>query len=198
MATKEATLGIPYEVDYVQNSVQTEGNGFKVVEPNMRSHAYLYVAAGDKVREIGTHINQYKITNDITSYPVDYKRQIDTVDVNGDWSYFTYTLILMGQNSFNNWAITTGKMQCSGQTFNTIAEYTACNPEWVQAQKDKWEKEIEGPTGREVIMLKDYVYVQDGFHTVEIIKYKDSQHYNSSKHDGVREFTIVTGANNTH
>ena len=68
----------------------------------MRSHAYLYVAAGDKVREIGTHINQYKITNDITSYPVDYKRQIDTVDVNGDWSYFTYTLILMGQNSFNN------------------------------------------------------------------------------------------------
>ena len=169
-----------------------------VVEPNMRSHAYLYVTAGDKVREIGTHINQYKIANDITSYPVDQKRQIDTVDVNGDWSYFTYTLILMGQNSFNNWAITTGKMQCSGQTFNTIAEYTACNPEWVQAQKDKWEKEIEGPTGREVIMLNDYVYVQDGFHTVEIIKCKDSQHYNSAKHDGVREFTIVTGANNTH
>ena len=94
--------------------------------------ATLFIAAGDKVKEHGMHINQYKTTitiNDPAS--TFYKQQIDVFDKHGGWSYFNYTLITLDQTEFNNQALKTGKMECWGQAFNTIAEYTACNLEWV-------------------------------------------------------------------
>ena len=51
------------------------------------------------------HINQYKTTitiDDVTA--VDYKRQIDVDDKNAGRSYFNYTLIVMDQSEFNNFA----------------------------------------------------------------------------------------------
>ena len=155
----------------------------------MRAHAYLFVAAGDKVKEHGMHINQYKTTitiNDPAS--TFYKRQIDVIDENGEWSYFNYSLFTMDQTSFNNWAITTNKMECFGQTFNTIAEYTACNPEWIQAQKDKWVS--QGDSNNKI--LNDFIPVKNGYHIIEVKKYNGIQHYNYAKYDGYRNFTIVT------
>ena len=65
-------MGFYYEVDYVNKNPSSSYNhiitasynsrNFKVAEPNMRAHAYLFVAAGDKVKEHGMHINQYKTT----------------------------------------------------------------------------------------------------------------------------------------
>ena len=118
-------MGFYYEVDYVNKNPSSSYNhiipasynsrNFQVAEPNMRAHAYLFVAAGDKVKEHGMHINQYKTTitiNDPAS--TFYKRQIDVIDENGEWSYFNYSLFTMDQTSFNNWAITTNKMECFG------------------------------------------------------------------------------------
>ncbi|HCV87075.1 MAG TPA: hypothetical protein DGB85_10900, partial [Deltaproteobacteria bacterium] len=191
-------VGFHYEIDYVNTNPSSSHNpasynsrNFQVAEPNMRAHAYLFVAAGDKVKEHGMHINQYKTTitiNDPAS--TFYKRQIDVVDKHGGWSYFNYTLITLDQTEFNNWALKTGKMECWGQAFNTIAEYTACNPEWVQAQKDKWVRDSGGSNNKK--MLNDFIPVKDGYYTIEVKKYRGSQHYNYSKYDGVRNFTIVT------
>ena len=164
---------------------------FQVAEPHIGGLATLFVAAGDKIKEHGMHINQYKTTitiNDPAS--TFYKQQIDVFDKHGGWSYFNYTLITLDQTEFNNWALKTGKMYCWGQAFNTIAEYTACNLEWVQAQKDKWVTDSGGSNNKK--MLNDFIPVKDGYYTIEVKKYRGSQHYNYSKYDGVRNSTIVT------
>ena len=182
-------------MDYVRNASHSynppwyNSRQYKVNEPNMGRLARLIVAAGDKVKEHGMHINQYKTTitiDDVTS--VDYKRQIDVVDKNAGWSYFNYTLIVMDQSEFNNFATRTGRMECFGRTFITIAEYTTCNPEWVQAQKDLWERN----GGDNTKMLNDFIPVKNGYYTIEVKKYRGSQHYNYAKYDGVRNYTIVT------
>ncbi|HCP36441.1 MAG TPA: hypothetical protein DIT98_01240, partial [Verrucomicrobiales bacterium] len=192
----DTKVGFHYSVDYVRNASHSynppsyNSKQYKVNEPNMASFTRLYVAAGDKIKEHGMHINQYKTTitiDDVTS--VDYKRQIDVVDKNGGWSYFNYYIIVMDQSEFNNFAIRTNRMECFGQTFNTIAEYTACNPEWIQNQKDLWDR--QGDEGK-TKLLNDFIPVKDGYYTIEVKKYRGSQHYNYAKYDGVRNYTIVT------
>ena len=191
----DTKIGFHYPMDYVRNANSSynppwyNSRQYKVNEPNMGGLARLIVAAGDKVKEHGMHINQYKTTitiDDVTS--VDYKRQIDVVDKNAGWSYFNYTLIVMDQSEFNNFATRTGRMECFGRTFTTIAEYTTCNPEWVQAQKDLWERN----GGDNTKMLNDFIPVKNGYYTIEVKKYRGSQHYNYAKYDGVRNYTIVT------
>jgi hypothetical protein len=192
----DTKVGFHYSVDYVRNASHSynppsyNSKQYKVNEPNMASFTRLYVAAGDKIKEHGMHINQYKTTitiDDVTS--VDYKRQIDVVDKNGGWSYFNYYIIVMDQSEFNNFAIRTNRMECFGQTFNTIAEYTACNPEWIQNQKDLWDR--QGDEGK-TKLLNDFIPVKDGYYTIEVKKYRGSQHYNYAKYAGVRNYTIVT------
>jgi hypothetical protein len=191
----DTKIGFHYPMDYVRNANSSynppwyNSRQYKVNEPNMGGLTRLIVAAGDKVKEHGMHINQYKTTitiDDVTS--VDYKRQIDVVDKNAGWSYFNYTLIVMDQSEFNNFATRTGRMECFGRTFTTIAEYTTCNPEWVQAQKDLWERN----GGDNTKMLNDFIPVKNGYYTIEVKKYRGSQHYNYAKYDGVRNYTIVT------
>ena len=63
-------------------------------------------------------------------------------------------------------------MECWGQVFNTIAEYTACNLEWVQAQKDKWVTDSGGSNNKK--MLNDFIPVKDGYYTIEVKKYRGS------------------------
>ena len=175
----------------IYNPASYNSRDFQVAEPHMGGLATLFVAAGDKVKEHGMHFNQYKTTitiNDPAS--TFYKQRIDVVDKHGGWSYFNYTLITLDQTEFNNWALKTGKMECWGQAFNTIAEYTACNLEWVQAQKDKWVTDSGGSNNKK--MLNDFIPVKDGYYTIEVKKYRGSQHYNYSKYDGVRNSTIVT------
>ena len=97
----------------IYNPASYNSRNFQVAEPHVGELATLFVAAGDKVKEHGMHINQYKTTitiNDPAS--TFYKRQIDVVDKHGGWSYFNYTLITLDQNEFNNWALKTGKMEC--------------------------------------------------------------------------------------
>ena len=95
----------------------------------------------------------------------------------------------MGQQDMNAFAIRTNRMECWGKTFNTIAEYTACNPEWIQNQKDLWDR--QGDNGQ-TKMLNEIVPVIDGYYHIEVKKFRGSQHYNYAKYDGVRNYTIVT------
>ncbi|MAH63042.1 MAG: hypothetical protein CMN54_06280 [SAR324 cluster bacterium] len=62
-------------------------------------------------------------------------------------------------------------MECFGQTFNMIAEYTACNPEWIQNQKDLWDR--QGDEGK-TKLLNDFISVKDGYYTIEVKKYRGS------------------------
>ena len=193
----DTKIGFHYSVDYILSHLPSNYNPawynsrqYKVAEPNMASSTRLYVAAGDKIKEHGMHINQYKTTitiDDPTS--VNYKRQIDVVDKNGGWSYFNYYIVVMDQREFNNFAIRTNRMECFGKTFNTIAEYTACNPEWIQNQKDLWDR--QGDDGK-TTLLNEIIPVKNGYYTIEVKKYRGSQHYNYAKYDGVRNYTIVT------
>lgn len=87
----------------IYNPASYNSRNFQVAEPHMGGLATLFVAAGDKVKEHGMHINQYKTTitiNDPAS--TFYKRQIDVFDKHGGWSYFNYTLITLDQTEFNN------------------------------------------------------------------------------------------------
>ena len=89
----------------------------------------------------------------------------------------------------NAFAIRTNRMECWGKTFNTIAEYTACNPEWIQNQKDLWDR--QGDNGQ-TKLLNEIIPIKDGYYHIEVKKFRGSQHYNYAKYDGVRNYTIVT------
>ena len=193
----DTKVSFHYSVDYINTNPSSvydpawyNSRNFQVAEPNMASFARLYVTASEKIKEHGMHINQYKTTITIDNVTaVDYKRQIDVVDKNGGWSYFNYYIITMDQHEFNSFAIRTNRMECFGKTFNTIAEYTACNPEWIQNQKDLWNRQGDN---NQTKMLNEIIPMKDGYYHIEVKKYRGSQHYNYAEYDGVRNFTIVT------
>ena len=98
----------------------------------------LIVAVGDKVHQKGQRILQSgdvveQVVNHDNPASLFYKRQLDTVDKDGTWSYFNYTLSTYGQEQVNGWSYSfsdpsLASPECVAKTFNTIAEYAACNP----------------------------------------------------------------------
>ena len=81
-----------------------------------------------------------------------------------------------------------GNSHCVGVDFKTIAEYTACNPDFFQQQKDKWVRDGADKT----VLLNEIVPVRDGYYTIEVKEYTGSQHYNYNVADRYKEFVMVT------
>ena len=165
----------------------------------------------DKIKQVGYTTTGYKTTKthnvgDMTLNGQDMntryghdsvKQQIDTVDENGEWSYFHYFVDRIDQFDRDQWAMKSGNHHCVGVDFKTIAEYTACNPELFQQLKDKWVYDGGAEAALKVTILNEIVPVIDGHYHIEVKEFKGSQHGNSADEvtDRYKEYVMVTQKN---
>ena len=167
----DANVGIWYAYDGITKDPNNyypawfNSNKYKANQFNFA--ARLFVLDDDKIKQVGYTTNGYKTTKThnvgeltlngqdmYTRWGTDsIKQQIDTVDENGEWSYFHYVVDRIDQFDRDQWAMKSGNHHCVGVDFKTIAEYTACNPELFQQLKDKWEYDNGAEAASKVTIL---------------------------------------------
>ncbi|MEC8596407.1 MAG: hypothetical protein VXY74_16575, partial [SAR324 cluster bacterium] len=196
------TVGIWHANDYILTNPNSNydpawwnSKNFQVAHHNYG--ARIILLEDDKIKQHGMHINQYKTTkthnvSDLTlNGHNSVKQQIDIVDKNGGWSYFHYFVDIIDQFDRDQYARQAGNDHCVGVDFKTIAEYTACNPDFFQQQKDKWVRDGQNKN----VLLNEIVPVRDGYYTIEVKRFKGNQHYNYDVQNRYKEFVMVTQKN---
>ena len=163
----------------------------------MGGMARIYLGPGDKLRQKGQRIYSGGVVGQVvnfdTPYSIDYKRQIDTIDKNGNWSHFSYYALRLDAEEQNEWAQKTGKTECANKNFQTYAEYTACNPEWVTELKKKWITDSSDGTGDKVVLLNEHTYTSDdGYITIDVIQFNGEQFYGGMVYDTIRSYKLRT------
>ena len=67
----------------------------------------------------------------------------------------------------------------------------ACDPAFFQQQKDKWGRDRQNKN----VLLNDIVPVRDEYCTIEVERFKGSQHYNYDVQNRNKEFVMLTQQN---
>ena len=192
-----------YGDDYVNTAPSSayspeyyNSKNYQVVEPNMAAFTIMYLGPGEKLRQIGKRIYSGGVVGQVNNfdspYTMDYKRQIDTVDKNGNWSHFSYYVYRLDAEEQNYYAQKTGKTECANKNFQTYAEYTACNPGWIAELKARWDVS-SAPHGDKMVLLNEHTYMSDdGYNTIDVIQFNGEQYYGGMIYGKVRSYKLRT------